>query len=51
MSLLVEARGLTLVRGGRLLFEGLDVVLGAGKGLHLTGPNGCGKSSLIRLIA
>lgn len=51
MSRLIDARGLALVRGGRLLFEGIDVALDSGAGLHLTGPNGCGKSSLIRLIA
>ena len=51
MSTLLDARGLALVRGGRLLFDGLDVSLGPGDGLHLVGPNGCGKSSLIRLIA
>lgn len=50
MSLL-DGRALALVRGGRLLFEGLDVALGAGDGLLITGPNGSGKSSLLRLIA
>ena len=38
-------------RGGRLLFEGLDLALAAGEALHVTGRNGCGKSSLIRMIA
>lgn len=48
---LLEANGLALVRGGRLLFERLDLSLEAGDGLRLSGPNGAGKSSLIRLIA
>jgi len=48
---LMQGRGLALVRGGRLLFEGLDIELGAGEALHLIGPNGSGKSSLIRLVA
>ena len=51
MSSLLKGEKLALVRGGRLLFEDLDVELDAGDALHLTGPNGCGKSSLIRLVA
>jgi heme exporter protein A len=48
---LLHAEAVTLVRGGRLLFEGLDFHLDAGEALHVTGPNGSGKSSLIRLAA
>jgi heme exporter protein A len=38
-------------RGGRLLFEGLDLVVGPGDALQVSGPNGSGKSSLLRLAA
>lgn len=38
-------------RGGRLLFEGLDIALGAGEAAVVTGPNGVGKSSLLRIAA
>lgn len=51
MSLLLSGEGLALVRGGRLLFEGVDLVLAPGEALRVTGPNGCGKSSLIRMVA
>ncbi|MDB5691239.1 MAG: ccmA, partial [Alphaproteobacteria bacterium] len=40
---------LACIRGGRLLFEGLDLVLGPGDAAVATGPNGAGKSSLLRL--
>lgn len=48
---LIHAQGLALVRGGRLLFEGMDFHLDSGEALHIAGPNGSGKSSLIRLVA
>ena len=51
MSPLLKGEGLALVRGGRLLFEGVNVELEAGDALHVVGPNGSGKSSLIRLVA
>ena len=38
-------------RGGRRLFEGLDLALEPGGAALVTGPNGAGKSSLIRLAA
>lgn len=43
--------GLACLRGGRMVFSGLDFHLGAGGVLVLTGPNGIGKSSLLRVMA
>lgn len=38
-------------RGGRLLFEGVDLALEGGEACALTGPNGSGKTSLLRAVA
>jgi heme exporter protein A len=51
VSALLRFEGVTLRRGGRLLFEGLDLELCPGEALQVTGPNGSGKSSLMRLAA
>jgi heme exporter protein A len=48
---LLRFDGVALRRGGRLLFENLDITLGPGEALQVAGPNGSGKSSLIRLAA
>jgi heme exporter protein A len=47
--LLIE--GAACLRGGRLLFEGIDIRLGPGEAAVVTGPNGAGKSSLLRMAA
>jgi heme exporter protein A len=47
----LEGEGLACRRGGRLVFAGLDFQLRAGGALVLTGRNGSGKSSLLRLLA
>ena len=45
------AEGLACRRGERLVFAGVDCRLPAGGALVLTGSNGSGKSSLLRLLA
>jgi ABC-2 type transport system ATP-binding protein len=46
----VEVRGLTVVRGGRPVLDGLDLDIAAGLVTGLLGPSGCGKSTLLRSI-
>ena len=47
----LAATGLACRRGERLLFAGLSLALAPGDALHVTGANGLGKSSLIRMLA
>ena len=47
----LEARKLTCVRGGRRLFSSLSFKVESGHALILRGPNGSGKTSLLRIIA
>lgn len=51
MTLVLQFHEIACVRGGRLLFERLDLALAPGAAVHVTGLNGSGKSSLIRLAA
>jgi heme exporter protein A len=48
-SLSVE--NLACVRGGRLLFRDLSFSVSSGEMLSIEGPNGVGKTSLLRMIA
>ena len=47
----LAATDLACRRGERLLFRGLSFALGAGEALQVVGPNGTGKSSLLRILA
>lgn len=48
---LFEGRKIDCLRGGRAVFQGLDFELRSGGALLLKGPNGSGKTSLIRILA
>ena len=47
---MLEAINLTCVRGDRLLFRGVSFSLAPGGLLELRGPNGGGKTSLLRIL-
>lgn len=50
-SFAFRVRGLAGARGERWLFEGLDLDLAPGEALVVTGPNGTGKTTLLRILA
>jgi heme exporter protein A len=47
----LSGRDIRCVRGGRDVFSGLDFETSSGEALAVTGPNGSGKTSLLRLVA
>jgi iron complex transport system ATP-binding protein len=47
----LSGRGVRCVRGGREVFSGLDFAASTGEALAVTGPNGSGKTSLLRALA
>jgi heme exporter protein A len=47
----LHASELACIRGGRQVFAALDFSLAAGESLVVTGRNGAGKSSLLRMLA
>lgn len=48
---ILEVQELACIRGDRAIFAGLSFRLDAGAAMLLTGANGAGKSSLLRVIA
>ena len=47
----LRGRDVRCLRGGREVFSGLGFEASSGEALAVTGPNGSGKTSLLRLIA
>ena len=47
----LNVTGLSVARGGIPVLEGLDFILRAGEALILRGPNGVGKTTVVRTIA
>jgi heme exporter protein A len=47
----LDLEGVAIRRGGRRLFASVSLALRAGEACALTGPNGVGKTSLLRAVA
>ena len=48
--MILAARDLACFRGDRLLFRSLNLGIPAGQALQIRGPNGCGKTTLLRIL-
>ena len=51
MTALLEARGVSVRRGARVVLHDVTVALAAGEALAVVGPNAAGKSTLVRTLA
>jgi heme exporter protein A len=51
VPVLLEAGALTVRRGRRTVLSGVGLTIDSGHAVHLAGPNGSGKTSLLRVLA
>ena len=50
-DIVLEAKNLAAERGGKQLFEGVDLLVRRGDRVGIVGPNGTGKTTLMKLLA
>jgi ATP-binding cassette subfamily F protein 3 len=50
-DIVLDAKGLSAERGGRVLFRDFELLLRRGERIGVVGPNGSGKSTLLKLLA
>ncbi len=50
-DIVLEAKGLGASRGGKALFDGVDLLVRRGEKVGVVGPNGSGKTTLLGLLA
>ncbi len=50
-DIVLDCKNLHAVRGGRTLFDGVDILMRRGERIGVVGPNGSGKTTLLKLLA
>ncbi len=50
-DIVLDCKGLEAERGGRLLFEGVEILVRRGERIGVVGPNGAGKTTLLKILA
>jgi ATP-binding cassette subfamily F protein 3 len=50
-DIVLDATGLAASRGGRVLFEDVDLLVRRGERIGIVGPNGSGKTTLLKLLS
>jgi len=47
----LDCHGVRAARGGRVLFEGVELLVRRGERIGIVGPNGAGKTTLLKILA